>query len=128
MTMARSRALDRVRAQSRRVPREQLLGGDMALETTGSPAPSKASVTPEQLAPPADQPVEQAEARRIVRLALAELPGEQRQVLELAYFEGLSQTEIAERTREPLGTIKTRMRLALRKLRDRLRVLREEAR
>ena len=44
----------------------------------------------------------------------------------MAYLEGLSQTEISERTREPLGTIKTRMRLAMIKLRERLGVLREE--
>jgi len=46
----------------------------------------------------------------------------------LGYFGGLSQSEIAEQTGQPLGTVKTRMRLALLKLRDRLSVLREEAR
>ncbi|MGH9889075.1 MAG: sigma factor-like helix-turn-helix DNA-binding protein, partial [bacterium] len=46
---------------------------------------------------------------------------------ELGYFSGLSQTEIAERTGQPLGTIKTRMRLAMQKLRERLSVLREAA-
>jgi len=54
------------------------------------------------------------------------LPQEQRQALELGYFGGLSQTEIAERTGQPLGTIKTRMRLAMLKLRDRLSSLRED--
>jgi len=58
--------------------------------------------------------------------ALNELPPEQRQALELGYFGGLSQTEIAERTGQPLGTIKTRMRLAMLKLRDRLSLLRED--
>jgi len=58
--------------------------------------------------------------------ALNELPQEQRQALELGYFGGLSQTEIAERTGQPLGTIKTRMRLAMLKLRDRLSSLRED--
>ena len=48
-----------------------------------------------------------------------------REVLELAYFAGLSQTEMAERTGQPLGTVKTRVRLAVQKLRDRLAVLRE---
>jgi RNA polymerase sigma-70 factor (ECF subfamily) len=63
-----------------------------------------------------------------VLAALSELPPEQRQALELGYFSGLSQTEIAERTGQPLGTIKTRMRLAMQKLRERLSVLREDAR
>ena len=62
-----------------------------------------------------------SEGRRLdVIAALADLPAEQRESLELAYFEGLSQAEIAERTQLPLGTVKTRMRLALQKLRERL--------
>ena len=72
--------------------------------------------------------VELAERRRIVRAALSELPPEQREALELGYFSGLSQSEIAERTGQPLGTVKTRMRLAIQKLRGRLTVLREDAR
>ena len=52
-----------------------------------------------------------------VRVILADLPLEQRKSLELAYFEGLSHTEIATRTGDPLGTVKTRIRLALMSLR-----------
>jgi RNA polymerase sigma-70 factor (ECF subfamily) len=58
--------------------------------------------------------------------ALAGLPAEQREALELGYFGGLSQTEIAERTGQPLGTVKTRMRLAMQKLRSQLQVLGSE--
>ena len=61
------------------------------------------------------------ERRRRVRDELAGLPEEQRQVLELAFFEGLTQREIAERTGIPLGTVKTRTLLAMRKLRTALR-------
>ena len=114
LTIARSRALDKVRAlrRLREDPMENDRGETVVrLAAEGDPAMS----------------TEAAERRSIVLAALAELPAEQRQALELGYFGGLSQTEIAERTGQPLGTIKTRMRLAMQKLRGRLQVLREEA-
>ncbi|HYX42991.1 MAG TPA: sigma-70 family RNA polymerase sigma factor, partial [Pyrinomonadaceae bacterium] len=59
-----------------------------------------------------------AEQGETVRRALAELPEEQRRTLVLAYFEGLTQSEIAARLNSPLGTVKTRMRSGMIKLRE----------
>jgi RNA polymerase sigma-70 factor (ECF subfamily) len=59
-----------------------------------------------------------SEQGETVRHALAALPDEQRKTLVLAYFEGLTQTEIAERLNTPLGTVKTRMRSGMIKLRE----------
>jgi RNA polymerase sigma-70 factor, ECF subfamily len=105
LMIARSRALDRRRAAGRR--RE---AGSEPLERMASR--------------PVRDTAEVEETTRLVRSALRELPAEQREVIELAYFEGLSQTEIALRTAQPLGTVKSRSRMAMDKLRDRLGMLR----
>jgi RNA polymerase sigma-70 factor (ECF subfamily) len=115
LTIARSRALDRVRSLSRlrEEPLDAADGGVAAQQAmAGDPG----------------MDAEASERRTIVLAALADLPPEQREALELGYFSGLSQSEIAERTGQPLGTVKTRMRLAMQKLRGRLQVLREDAR
>ena len=58
--------------------------------------------------------------QELVRRAVDALPGEQREALMLAYFDGQTQQEISERTGVPLGTVKGRMRLGMQKLRDML--------
>jgi RNA polymerase sigma-70 factor (ECF subfamily) len=103
ISMARSRGIDRLRSRQRRAERE----AEAAREI------SRASSD-------VDDPVAFREIRAAVRSALQELPDAQRNALELAYFDGLSQSEIASRTGEPLGTIKTRTNLAMKKLRERL--------
>jgi RNA polymerase sigma-70 factor (ECF subfamily) len=69
----------------------------------------------------AESPASLAEDRGLVQGALGRLPAEQRRVIELAFFEGLTQTEIAARLGEPLGTVKTRARVGLERLRQLLR-------
>lgn len=74
---------------------------------------------------PSGEDVEASSASRqweaLCRSAIAELPDEQRRALELAYFDGLTHQEISEKTATPLGTVKTRVRLGLMKLRERIR-------
>ena len=110
--IARSRALMRIRARRRR--REE------PLPAAGAP----------QLLAHASDPAANAEAadrRSMVLTALAELPTEQRQTVDLAYFHGMTQQEIADRTGQPLGTVKARIRLAFEKLRRPLSALADAA-
>jgi RNA polymerase sigma-70 factor (ECF subfamily) len=119
-TIARSRALDRQRARRRR-GEEPLDGVAPSSDVSGGVAGSRASAANPQ------QEAEASERAHDIAAALEKLPVEQREVIELAYFGGLSQSEIATRTSLPLGTVKTRARLALEKLRAPLAQHREGA-
>jgi RNA polymerase sigma-70 factor (ECF subfamily) len=103
--LARSRAIDRLR--SRKV-----------VERVHEAAHQE---TPEDASPEGVESVFQRERRERVRQELEQLPPEQRQILEMSFYEGLSQSEIAERAGLPLGTVKTRALLAMKKLRSALR-------
>ena len=104
--LTRSRAIDRLR--SRRV-------GERGLEALAREAP------PAHTSPSGPWDVWSRERRERMRQELAGLPAEQREVLELAFYRGLTQSEIAARTGIPLGTVKTRTLLAMKKLRAALR-------
>jgi RNA polymerase sigma-70 factor (ECF subfamily) len=105
-TIARSHALDRLRT----IRRSPLTKPDAQaeIEAARRAAPSDS----------AEQNLWLTEQSALVGAALGELTLVQRQAIELAYYHGLSHTEIAERLGEPLGTIKTRIRLGLMKLRE----------
>jgi RNA polymerase sigma-70 factor (ECF subfamily) len=105
--MARSRALDRIRANR---------SYGRALDRLGA---EPAGVDPNP-GPDLDRETVLGNLRELARAALSALPEEQAQALRLAFFGGLSHREIAERTGIPLGTVKTRIRTALTKLREAL--------
>ena len=104
INIARSRAIDKIRS-IRRMEKSFVL--------TDDPARAESSDNVESS-------VAESEARMAMNSALANLPETQRRVLELAYFGGLTQTEIATRLAEPLGTVKTRMRSGIQRLREML--------
>jgi RNA polymerase sigma-70 factor, ECF subfamily len=106
LVATRSRSIDRLRAR-RPAQRAGLRAVESVPET-----PSREDVE-------ADSAGRQWEA--LCRSAISELPEEQRRALELAYFDGLTHQEISEKTSTPLGTVKTRVRLGLMKLRERIR-------
>jgi RNA polymerase sigma-70 factor (ECF subfamily) len=106
MTIGRSRALDRLRAGwQEHQRREPLDAVNNAASQTANP--EEATATDER--------------RRLVGAALTSLAPEQREVIELAYYSGLSHSEIALQIGLPLGTVKTRIRLGMNKLREQLR-------
>jgi RNA polymerase sigma-70 factor (ECF subfamily) len=105
LTIARSRAIDRLRSGKQEQQRKE------PLESAGAQSSNESN--PEET-------TAVAERRALVRSALNELSPDQREVIELAYYAGLSHSEIAEKLGQPLGTVKTRTRLGMTKLRGML--------
>ncbi len=105
MTIARTRAIDRLRSGWQDKQRKEPLDLLNDRETTAA-SPEEATVN--------------SEMQRFVRTALSSLSPEQREVIELAYYGGLSHSEIAAKLNQPLGTVKTRTRLGMIKLREAL--------
>jgi RNA polymerase sigma-70 factor (ECF subfamily) len=101
VTLARSRAIDRLRSLGARERVAVAATRDVQEETSDAASDAFRS-----------------EQRQLVTSALAQLPEEQKRPLVLAYFDGLTQSEIAEKLGAPLGTIKTRMRSGMIKLRE----------
>jgi RNA polymerase sigma-70 factor (ECF subfamily) len=113
LEVARNRAIDRVRARRRRGRLAERLA---VLGTVQAVTPPR---EPDEAARPGWH------VHQEVHRALAELPDEQRTTVYLAYFEGRTHSEIAERLEVPLGTVKTRLRLGLGRLRQRLAGLKD---
>jgi RNA polymerase sigma-70 factor, ECF subfamily len=108
LLMARSRALDRLRSRQARQRREEEVVQSAWLD--GQPV----------AVPTVLGQLEAEERRGRVAAALGRLPAEQRQAVELAFFEGLTHRLVAERLQQPLGTVKSRILLGLKRLRREL--------
>lgn len=101
--LARNRAIDRIRSRAYRNTQQEV--GEVFLDVSGL----------EETGTALDAMVMMEQADE-VRQALKEIPSEQRELIEMAYFEGHSQSQLAERLNLPLGTVKTRMRQGMKKL------------
>ena len=113
--IARSRAIDRLRSR-KVVERTHEATAQAAIGAIGASGVWEPHASPE-----AFENVFIQERHERVRREMAALPAEQRQVLEMAFYQGLTQSEIAAKAGLPLGTVKTRTLLAMKKLRNALR-------
>jgi RNA polymerase sigma-70 factor (ECF subfamily) len=107
VTLVRNKAIDRLRAGKRRGDLLERAAGEWGTDESGVSAPT-------------EPPRVGVDGAEIVKRSLVGLPLEQRQAIELAFFGGLSQSEIADHLKQPLGTIKARIRRGMITLRDAL--------
>lgn len=105
VTLTRNKAIDRLRSVQRRLRLQDEVEKEALIFDAFE---DKSSV----------DAVNSSEQRQMVRAAIGKLSADQRQAIELAFFSGLTQTEIAERLSEPLGTVKARIRRGMMKLRE----------
>jgi RNA polymerase sigma-70 factor (ECF subfamily) len=114
VTLARRRAIDGLRKKQAYARAEERL----QQETEQQPDAWVHNATEEE--------IEFGDRRVLIRRVIATLPVPQQQAIELAFFRGMSQREIAAKTNTPLGTVKTRLELGLKKIYDGLKELRDE--
>jgi RNA polymerase sigma-70 factor (ECF subfamily) len=106
VALTRNKAIDYIRANQRRSKLAEQAATEMSVNSPGSAT--------------ANESVRGRENAELIGSAVADLPEDQRQAIEMAFFSGLTQNEISETLKEPLGTIKARIRRGMLKLRDRL--------
>ena len=114
VTLARRRAIDGLRKKQAYARAEERL----QQETEQQPDAWVHNATEEE--------IESGDTRVLIRRVITTLPVAQQQAIELAFFRGMSQREIAAKTNTPLGTVKTRLELGLKKIYDGLKELRDE--
>lgn len=127
-TLTRSRALDLLRARRRRTGAEERAATEAATLGEGDAAGAAGAALPlGGTGEPPDEALDRGETARAVRASLGTLPEPQRRAVALAFFGGLSHSDVAATLGIPLGTAKTRIRAGLHRLRDALRPYAPEA-
>jgi len=106
VTLTRNKSIDHIRSSHRRSRLMEQAATEMEVHTHNGGT--------------ANESVRGRESAELISSAVAELPADQRKAIEMAFFSGLTQNEISETLKEPLGTIKARIRRGMLKLRDRL--------
>lgn len=104
MILCRNRSIDKLRQREKSTKRSAVFNEELNIATSFFENPQ--------------DNVEQNELQKTITNALSQLPQEQRTAIEMAFYQGFSQSEISDELKVPLGTIKTRIRLGMQKLRD----------